>query len=88
MKVLVETEDSEGMDSLAGKNVLLLCANYFYAGKLTGINTECVKLENAGIVYDTGGWDGEKFSNFQKLPPFPVYIQKDSIESFTETDKL
>jgi hypothetical protein len=88
MKKLVQvTEvDGEGLDMLLGKQVILLCLNYIYTGKLIGVNKTCVLLENASIVYDTGAWNTKSFSDAQKLP-FHHYVQTGAIESFGETDK-
>lgn len=79
-------EEQGGMMSLLGKNVLLLC-NYFYYGKLTGVNEKCVELSNPTIVYDTGAWDAPKFSSAEKLPLDKLYVNLDAIESFGEMNK-
>jgi hypothetical protein len=83
MLKVVESAEDEGLLKLAGKNVLLLCANYFYTGKLMGINDTCVLLEDASIVYETGDWLAKEFKDAQKLPK-PIYVQTASIESFME----
>ena len=46
---VVEVEN-EGFMSLIGENVMIFCMSYIYAGKLTGVNEECVLLEDAFIV--------------------------------------
>ena len=38
---VVEVE-GEGLVSLLGENVILFCMNYFYAGKLAGVNSDTV----------------------------------------------
>ncbi len=83
MKKLVTVQEvpGEGMTALLGERVILLCMNYFYAGTLTGVNDDCVLLEDAGIVYDTGAWTNGSWADFQKVP-HPVYVKKDAIESF------
>ena len=81
MKKLVEQVDGEGLEGLLGEEVLLLCANYFYTGKLTGVNKTCVLLTDPSIVYETGDWKDKGFSDAQKLPS-DVYIQTGAIESF------
>lgn len=88
MKKLVEVQEveNEGLISLLGDNVLIFCINYNYAGKLEGVNDTCVKLTNAGIVFETGAFNATEFKDFQKLGD--VYVQTSSIESFTKTDKL
>src|SRR5580700_1618212 len=57
MKKIVEIDTKEGLESLLGQKVLLLCANYFYTGRLVGVNRTCVLLDEAAIVYETGRWD-------------------------------
>ena len=49
MKKLVNVVevDGEGLVSLLGENVILFCMNYFYAGKLAGVNSDTVKLRTA-----------------------------------------
>ena len=82
--VTVQEVEGEGFMALLGKRVLLFCGNYFYTGTLEGVNEECVLLTDASIVYETGAFTDSKFKDSQKLP-FPVYIQKSFVESFTET---
>ena len=83
MKKLVSvTEvDGEGFSALLGEEVLLLCSNYFYAGKLIGVNTECVLLDDAKIVYETGEWSAKAWKDAQKLGD-GHYVMKSAIESF------
>lgn len=40
MKVMQEVVEvsGEGLEALMGKKVTLFCANYFYSGKLVGVN--------------------------------------------------
>ena len=83
MKKLVEVQEveNEGLISLLGEQVILFCLNYFYAGKLIGVNETCVLLENGGIVYETGPLDDSKWRDFQKLSD-KLYVRIDAIESF------
>lgn len=83
MKKLVKVEevDGEGMIALMGEDVTFFCLGYIYAGKLVGVNTTFVKLENAHIVYATGAFNTKKFEDAQKLPQ-EWYIQISAIESF------
>ncbi len=80
MKKIVEVSD-EGLEGLMGEVVTLFCMNYFYTGKLVGVNDSCVKLEDPKIVYDTGDWSSQDWSDAQKLPG-DLYVQVSSIESF------
>lgn len=81
MKKLIEVEN-EGLVSLIGENVTLFCANYFYAGKLTGVNDDCVRLDNPRIVYDTGPWTDKKYADEQALPCGHIYVSTAFIEAF------
>lgn len=80
MKILAE-EKNEGMVSLMGDVITCFCANYFYTGKLTGVNDTCVKLENPSIVYETGPFTDAKWKDAQALPN-TIYVQTAAIEAF------
>jgi hypothetical protein len=84
MKVLQEVVEvsGEGLEALSGKKVTLFCANYFYTGKLVGVNTTCVKLENAAVVYETGSFADKNYKDEQPLGAKEFYIQTHAIESF------
>jgi len=81
MKVLVEEKENEGLESLMGQRVTLLCANYFYTGKLVGVNTDCVKLVDGGIIYETGPWDSINWKDYQAIEG-DIYVRIPFIESF------
>ena len=85
MKKLVEIQEveGEGLISLLGEQVILMCANYFYAGKLVGVNTDCVLLENGGIVYETGNFKDAFWKDFQQMSD-KLYVRVASIESFAK----
>jgi hypothetical protein len=83
MKVLVKETQEEGLLALLGKRVTLYCVNYIYAGTLVGVNSDCIKLEDAELVYETGTHESKSFSNTGTFPN-PVYVQKSAIEIFTE----
>ena len=80
MKKLVE-ETNEGFEKLIGERVMLICCRYIYAGKLIGVNDDCVLLTDCGIVYETGAWDKKDWTDYQKLPS-DTYVMKGSIESY------
>ena len=84
MKVLIEEKEGEGLESLMGKEVTLFCLNYIYAGKLVGVNSTCVKLENPKIVYETGSFTDKKWKDAQELPHKFFYIATQAVESFGE----
>ena len=83
MKVLVNEVENEGLFALMGKRVTLFCGVYIYTGKLVGVNDTCVKLQDAGIVYETGSFSDKKWEDCQSLPN-DWYVTTQSIESFGE----
>jgi len=86
-KVVSVTEvPDEGLVSLLGKKVIVLCMNYIYTGDLEGVNDSRIALKNPSLVYETGAWSDKKFADAQKLP-HTLYVQTAAIESFGETDK-
>ena len=84
MKRIIEDTEASGLESLMGKKVLLMCANYFYVGKLVGVNQTCVELEDAGIVYETGEWPASSFKDVQKLHAKRWFVSVAAIESYGE----
>ena len=88
MKVAVQlTEvEREGLLALIGKQVLVMCMNYFYAGELIGVNDTCIKLKNCHQVMETGSHTDAKFKDAQWIGD-NWYIQLSAIESFGETSK-
>jgi hypothetical protein len=86
-KVEVEMVDGEGLVSLLGDRVLLMCANYFYEGVLEGVNDVCALLSDAGIVYETGKWSEKEWSDRQQLPG-DHYVMLQFIESFCLSPSL
>lgn len=83
MKRVVKTKEGPGgLESLLAQEVLVMCQNYFYTGKLTGINTDSIELSNASLVYETGSWSEKGYKDAQKLPGAVWYVQLRAIESF------
>ena len=82
MKKIVEEVEGEGLTKLLGEKVLLMCANYFYTGKLQGVNETCVLLTDPAIVYETGEWEAAKFKDEQKMRIKYLYVQVSAIEAF------
>jgi len=81
MKKIVTEVEGEGLVKLLGERVTLFCAVYIYTGRLVGVNEDCVLLEDAGIVYETGAFIDKAWKDCQALPG-PWYVQKSMIESF------
>jgi len=82
---LVEVPN-EGFVSLIGEEVLIFCFNYFYYGKLVGVNTTCIKLEKVYQVFETGTFSDSNFKDAQKLSD-EWYVQLSAIESFGKSFK-
>lgn len=84
MKKLVQVQEieGEGLESLMGERVLLMCAGYFYEGILIGVNSNFVKLNDAGIVYSVGKWSDKNYEDRQKLHQKDWYVKTAMIESF------
>ena len=78
---VVEVE-GEGLISLLGEKVILFCMNYFYAGTLAGVNSDCVLLEDAGVVYETGQFSDKSWKDFQRIGN--VYVRIPTIEAFAK----
>ena len=80
MKKLYE-DTTEGLISFLGERITVMCANYFYTGVLVGVNDDCIKLTDAGIVYETGELSSKMWTDYQELP-YDWYVQCAAIESF------
>jgi len=85
MKKIVNVQEilGEGLESLLGEKVILFCNNYFYAGKLIGVNNVFVLLEEAGIVYETGSFTDKNWKDFQPVGT-SLYVMTSHIEAFTK----
>ena len=81
MKRLVEEVNGEGLEAFLGEKILLLCANYFYTGKLVGVNEAFVLLADASIVYETGPWSDSTYKDCQAIGS-SWYVRIDMIESY------
>lgn len=81
MRKIIEVDERSGLASLMGERVLLMCLNYFYAGRLAGVDKTCVLLEDCSIVYETGEWSADKWKAAQPLGR-PVFVRLACIESF------
>jgi hypothetical protein len=86
MKRLIEHVDNEGLESLLGEYITLWCECYIYAGKLVGINSDDVKLENPSIVYETGPLTSKGFKDSQELPGDHWYVRVAKIESYGQME--
>ena len=83
---VIEVEN-EGFLSLLGKQVEIRCNVYIYAGILVGVNSTCVKLDNAAIVYETGAFTDPKYKDAQKIGD-GQFVSLGLIESFGPCNKM
>ena len=86
MKVMIREDNTEGLVKLIGKRVTLFCGVYIYEGELVGVNEHDVKLEDAGIVYETGAFTDKTWKNRQKISDV-WYVRTAYIESYGILDK-
>lgn len=86
MKMLQEVVEvsGEGLEGLLGKMVTIFCMNYIYQGKLIGVNSLDIKLEDACIVYETGPLNGNHRKDAQPFGSKYHYINRTAIESYGE----
>ena len=82
-KLVTVTEvEGEGLESLLGERVLLLCMNYFYEGVLAGVNADVVQLDDPHVVYETGKWSDKGYADRQKLHSAKLYVRIAAIEAY------
>lgn len=86
MKKLVQVQEVEGqgLEALLGQQVTFFCMNYIYHGKLIGVNTTDILIENGHIVYVTGAFTQTAFSDAQ-LVSKELRIRTAAIESYCVT---
>ena len=81
MKKIMQEVEGEGLVGLLGQRVTFWCLNYIYTGDLVGVNDECIRLDNAAVVYETGPLNEATWQDAQSLP-HPCYVMTRTIESF------
>lgn len=82
MKKLVEEVENEGLMVFLGQRIFIVAQSYFYTGKLTGVNSTCVLLEDARFVLESGSFEEKGLANAEKIPGGKLYVQCSSIEAF------
>ena len=85
MKKLVTEIENEGFEKLMGETVTLFCMNYFYNGKLVGVNDTQVLLQDPKIVYETGEWSKETWQDVQVMGIDELYVRISAVESYAVT---
>jgi len=83
MQKLIDVKDA-GLPSLLNEKVILFCANYFYAGTLTGVNKTFVLLTDPSIVYETGEWGAKAWKDAQPLHVKELYVRVSMIEAYAK----
>ncbi len=76
----------EGIISLLNENILVMCINYFYYGKLVGVNETCIKIEKCHKIFETGAFIDKVFKDKQFIAE-EWYVQLSAIESFGKSPK-
>jgi hypothetical protein len=59
--------EGQGLEALLGEKVTFFCLNYIYHGKLIGVNTHDVLLQDAYLVYETGAFNEKGFKDAQSV---------------------
>ena len=85
MKKLIQEVENEGFEKLMGETVTLFCLNYFYNGKLVGVNDTCILIQDPKIIYETGNFSNSSWKDIQSMGIDELYIQKNAVESFART---
>lgn len=81
-KIVNVTEvEGEGLVGLLGERILVWSLNYIYEGDLVGVNDDCIRLDNAAVVYETGELSAKTRKDAQSLP-HPAYVMLRCIEMF------
>ena len=84
--IVVSEVTGEGLVKLLEEYVLIFALNYIYTGKLKGVNTDDILLEDVKIVYETGAFYDANFKDAQLIAK-EHYIRTSSIESYGVTPK-
>lgn len=87
MKRLVETETKDELEKYLDKQIVFLCSNYFYTGKLVGFNDDFFTIKDPAIIYETGSWSNKEWKDCQKMNEDEISVMKHSIECFFITTK-
>jgi hypothetical protein len=86
--VAVVEVENEGLVSLLGQDIDIDTGVYIYAGRLVGVNSSYIKIENPHIVYETGDHKGKKYARAESLNRPCQYVMLSGIISFGPTTRL
>src|SRR3990167_7470274 len=81
-------ETADGLEKLLGEMFQLWCLNYIYSGKLVGVNTNDVVLEDAVVVYETGKMTDKQFKFAEPVASKELFIRTAAIESYSLAPQL
>jgi hypothetical protein len=73
----------DGLESLLGEMVQVWCINYIYSGKLIGVNTADIVLEDAVVVYETGKMTDKQFKFAEPVASKELFVRTAVIESYS-----
>lgn len=83
MKRIVDvTKNEAGFESMLGEKIFLYCARYFYAGTLTGVNSDHIELSNAQIVFNAGEMTEKTYRVSERLPGDKWRVMIAAVESW------
>ncbi len=82
MKKLKVEDENAGLLCLLGEQITVFCLNYFYTGKLDGVNETCIKLSAPKVIYETGSFSDSEWKDAQSLCTESFYIQIGCIEAY------
>ncbi len=76
-----KVKEISNLEDLIGETYLFQCARYVYHGKVKSVNSTYIELEDAGVVFETGGYDNSTPEDRQQLPN-NCFVMRDSVEAF------
>jgi hypothetical protein len=71
------------LESFVGKEIVIYCCRYIYAGKVVEIDDFSLELTDCGIVYVTGSHNDSEWEAYEKIKK-NHHIALQSIESYGE----
>jgi hypothetical protein len=77
-------EEEGGLITLLGKTVCFHCMNYNYVGRLTGVNTADIQLDDMHVVFETGAYTGNCKKNAECITKAKGFLRLSAIEAYWE----
>ena len=66
--IAITEGENKALTELVGKRVTFFCMNYIYTGTVHEVTDVQVHLKDAAIVYETGSFDDQNWSDAQNVP--------------------